>query len=59
MYLVTEEKKRWYIGRFISHNKTFYIYQINSEREKILFNGGEYCQTVEEVFNIIRKEWEK
>lgn len=59
MYLVTEEKKRWYIGRFFSHKKVLYIYRIESERETTLFKGGQYCQTVEEVFNIIRKELER
>ena len=59
MFLITEEEKAWWIGVFNCHNKKLYIYPIRSEREKTLFKGGQYCETANEVLNIIEKEWER
>lgn len=59
MFLVTEEKKHWYIGQFNCHGKILFIYKIESENEKKLFNSGQYFETAEEVLIFLTKEWEQ
>ena len=57
MYLVTEEKKSWRVGGFECHGRMLYVYCIRSEREKMLFKGGQYFETAEEVLNFLERTW--
>ena len=59
MFLVTEEKKRWWRAKYNCHGKMLYIYKIESEIEKKLFKSGQYFETAEEALNFLEKEWEK
>lgn len=55
MYIITEEKKRWWIGCFKCRGKMLYIYKIEAEREKTLFKSGRIFETAEEILNYMER----